>query len=148
MYTYRILSNYSKDMFHCSILSFQNDTYMFNCCDGTQRNALEQGIKFGKIKQIFFNSSHSNCYLGSYGFLMSRGQQAYSAYITNLKNAQKKLSSGDSNGENIPEIEIKKEEKEKKTNKKDKKEKGNKKDKSSKEDKVLHPVSAQLYGPP
>ena len=51
MYSYRILQNYSKDMFHCSILRFDKGSYLFNCCDGTQRNALEQGIKFTKIKR-------------------------------------------------------------------------------------------------
>ena len=74
MYSFRILQNYSKDMFPCSILRFDKASYLFNCCDGTQRNALEQGIKFPKIKCIFFNSSKINCYLGRYGFLMSRGE--------------------------------------------------------------------------
>ena len=74
MYSFRILQNYSKDMFPCSILRFDKDSYLFNCCDGTQRNALEQGIKFPKIKCIFYNSSKIDCYLGSYGFLMSRGE--------------------------------------------------------------------------
>jgi len=61
-------------MFPCSILRFDKASYLFNCCDGTQRNALEQGIKFPKIKCIFFNSSKIDCYLGTYGFLMSRGE--------------------------------------------------------------------------
>ena len=61
-------------MFPCSILRFDKASYLFNCCDGTQRNALEQGIKFPKIKCIFYNSSKIDCYLGSYGFLMSRGE--------------------------------------------------------------------------
>jgi len=74
MYSFRILQNYSKDMFPCSILRFDKASYLFNCCDGTQRNALEQGIKFPKIKCIFFNSSKIDCYLGAYGFLMSRGE--------------------------------------------------------------------------
>ena len=74
MYSFRILQNYSKDMFHCSLLRFDKASYLFNCCDGTQRNALDQGIKFPKIKSIFFNSSETDCYLGCYGFLMSRGE--------------------------------------------------------------------------
>ena len=74
MYSFRILQNYSKYMFPCSILRFDKASYLFNCCDGTQRNALEQGIKFPKIKCIFFNSSKIDCYLGTYGFLMSRGE--------------------------------------------------------------------------
>ena len=53
MYSFRILENYSKDMFHSSILRFDKTSYLFNCCDGTQRNALDQGIKFQKIKAIF-----------------------------------------------------------------------------------------------
>ena len=91
MYSFHILENYSKDMFHSSIIRFEKDSYLFNCCDGTQRNAMDQGIKFPKIKCIFFNSSHSNCYLGSYGFLMSRGEQNFTkAYSI----AQNILSSG------------------------------------------------------
>ena len=74
MYSYRILENYSKDMFHSSIIGFDKAPYLFNCCDGTQRKALDQGIKFPKIKTIFFNSSQIDCYLGCYVFLMSRGE--------------------------------------------------------------------------
>ena len=74
MYSFRILQNYSKDMFHCSILRFDNSSYLFNCCDGTQRNALEQGIKFPKVKCIFYNSSKIDCYLGAYSFLAFRGE--------------------------------------------------------------------------
>ena len=78
MYSFRILENYSKDMFHSSIIRFDKASYLFNCCDGTQRNALDQGIKFPKIKSIFFNSSQIDCYLGCYGFLMSRGEMNFS----------------------------------------------------------------------
>ena len=72
MYSFRILENYSKDMFHSSIIRFHKSSYLFNCCDGTQRNILDQGIKFAKIKSIFFNSSKIDCYSGAYGFLMTR----------------------------------------------------------------------------
>ena len=78
MYSFKILENYSKDMFHSSIIRFDKASYLFNCCDGTQRNALDQGIKFPKIKSIFFNSSQIDCYLGCYGFLMSRGEMNFS----------------------------------------------------------------------
>ena len=90
MYSYRILQNYSKDMFHCSILRFDKASYLFNCCDGTQRNALEQGIKFTKIKCIFYNSSKIDCYLGSYGFLMSRGEMNISRAFQIAKNLEEK----------------------------------------------------------
>ena len=89
MYSFRILENYSKDMFHSSIIRFDKASYLFNCGDGTQRNALDQGIKFIKIKSIFFNSSETDCYLGCYGFLMSRGEMNFSkayAIIKNLEN--------------------------------------------------------------
>ena len=88
MYSYRILQNYSKDMFHCSILRFDKGSYLFNCCDGTQRNALEQGIKFTKIKSIFFNSSSIDSYLGCYGFLMSRGEMNFSRAYQIAKNME------------------------------------------------------------
>ena len=88
MYSYRILQNYSKDMFHCSILRFDRASYLFNCCDGTQRNALEQGIKFPKIKCIFYNSSTIDCYLGSYGFLMSRGEMNLNRAFQLAKNIE------------------------------------------------------------
>ena len=76
MYTYRILQNYSNDMFHSSLITFEKDSYLFNCSDGTQRNALDQGIKFTKINSIFYSSSHSNCYLGTFGLVMSRTEQS------------------------------------------------------------------------
>ena len=90
MYSFRILQNYSKDMFPCSILRFDKASYLFNCCDGTQRNALEQGIKFTKIKCIFYNSSKIDCYLGSYGFLMSRGEMNISRAYQMAKNLEEK----------------------------------------------------------
>ena len=86
MYSFRILQNYSKDMCHCSILRFDRVSYLFNCCDGTQRNALEQGIKFPKIKCIFYNSSQIDYYLGTYGFLMSRGEMNISRVFQLAKN--------------------------------------------------------------
>ena len=86
MYSFRILQNYSKDMCHCSILRFDRVSYLFNCCDGTQRNALEQGIKFPKIKCIFYNSSQIDHYLGTYGFLMSRGEMNISRVFQLAKN--------------------------------------------------------------
>ena len=90
MYSFRILQNYSKDMFPCSILRFDKASYLFNCCDGTQRNALEQGIKFPKIKCIFYNSSKIDCYLGSYGFLMSRGEMNINRAYQLAKNIEEK----------------------------------------------------------
>ena len=91
MYSFKILQNYSNDMFHSSILLFDKDSYLFNCCDGTQRNALEQGIKFIKIKEILYNSSHSDCYLGTYGLIMSRGEQVFSQLISSNEELQKKM---------------------------------------------------------
>ena len=93
MYSFRILENFSKDMFHSSILRFDKASYLFNCCDGTQRNALDQGIKFTKIKSIFFSSSQTDCYLGCYGFLMSRGEMNFTkafAIAKNIESAQTK----------------------------------------------------------
>ena len=90
MYSFRVLQNYSKDMFPCSILRFDKASYLFNCCDGTQRNALEQGIKFPKIKCIFYNSSKIDCYLGSYGFLMSRGEMNINRAYQLAKNFEEK----------------------------------------------------------
>ena len=92
MYTYRILENYSNDMFHSSILQFDKEAYLFNCGDGTQRNALDQGIKFSKIQNVFYNSSHSNTYLGTYGFVMSRGEQTFSQFISKSKELSHKIS--------------------------------------------------------
>ena len=77
-------------MFPCSILRFDKASYLFNCCDGTQRNALEQGIKFPKIKCIFYNSSKIDCYLGSYGFLMSRGEMNINRDYQLAKNIEEK----------------------------------------------------------
>ena len=88
MYSFRILENYSKDMFHSSIIRFDKASYLFNCSDGTQRNALDQGIKFPKIKSIFFNSCETDCYLGCYVFLMSRGEMNFSRAFSIVQNLE------------------------------------------------------------
>lgn len=75
MYSYKILQNWSKDLFHSSIITFEKKSYLFNCSDGTQRNLSHQNIKFNKISHVFYNSSSIDAYLGSYGFSMSRNEQ-------------------------------------------------------------------------
>ena len=95
MYSFRILENYSKDMFHSSIIRFDKASYLFNCCDGTQRNALDQGIKFPRIKSIFFNSSQIDCCFGCYGFLMSRGEMNISRAFSIAKNIENKNDDDD-----------------------------------------------------
>jgi ribonuclease BN (tRNA processing enzyme) len=75
MYSYKILQNWSKDLFHSSIVVFDKKSYLFNCCDGTQRNLSQQNIRFNKINHIFYNSSSIESYLGTYGFTMSRNEQ-------------------------------------------------------------------------
>jgi ribonuclease Z len=75
MYSFKIIQNWTRDLFHSSALMFDQKIYFFNCSDGTQRNALEQGIKFHKISNFFFNNSHIDAYTGSYGMIMSRNEQ-------------------------------------------------------------------------
>ena len=59
MYSLKIIQNKTKDMFNSTILIFSGKSYMFNCCEGTQRNAADQGIRFKNINSIFFSSSES-----------------------------------------------------------------------------------------
>ena len=47
-----IIQNKTKDMFNSTILIFSGKSYMFNCCEGTQRNAADQGIRFKNINSI------------------------------------------------------------------------------------------------
>ncbi len=75
MYSYKILQNCTKDVFHSSILQFEKKSYLFNCSDGTQRNLCSQNIKFNKISHIFFNTASVDAYSGCYGFSMSRNEQ-------------------------------------------------------------------------
>lgn len=138
MYSFRILENYSKDMFHSSIIRFDKNSYLFNCCDGTQRNALDQGIKFTKIKSIFFNSSQTDCYLGSYGFLMSRGEmnisKAYAIYKNIESSAQKEDEKKEKKEKN--QKKEKKEENKMSDEKQKQKEKNNEANKNKKNDKT------------
>ena len=123
MYSFRILENYSKDMFHSSIIRFDKASYLFNCCDGTQRNALDQGIKFPKIKSIFFNSSQIDCYLGCYGFLMSRGEMNISrafAIAQNIVNKNEDDEKSNKNNSKQSKIEDNKNIKDKEKNNKEK----------------------------
>ena len=89
MYSYKILQNYSENMFHCSILRMENSSYLFNCCDGTQRNALDMGIKFIKIKKILYSNNHIDSYLGTYGFILSRSEQSSNKNSTKNQNENK-----------------------------------------------------------
>ena len=142
MYSFRILENYSKDMFHSSIIRFDKASYLFNCCDGTQRNALDQGIKFPKIKSIFFNSSQIDCYLGCYGFLMSRGEMNISrafAIAQNIVNKNDDDEKSNKNNSKQNKIEDNKEIKDKEKNNKEKNKK-KKRDKSPDKKVVIKPI--------
>lgn len=75
MYSIKLIQNKSKDLFNSMVLIFSNKSYLFNCCEGTQRNASDQGIKFKNIDEIFYSSSEINCYSGTFGFIMSRSEQ-------------------------------------------------------------------------
>jgi ribonuclease Z len=87
MYSFKILQNCSRDLFHSSVLLFDQKTYLFNCSDGTQRNAIEQSIKFHKISNIFYNSAHIDAYLGSYGMLMSRNEQVTGQLLAHMQSS-------------------------------------------------------------
>ena len=75
MFSFKIIQNWTKDLFHTTVLSIEKQNYMFNCGDGTQRNAADQNIKFNKVNTIFYNSSSIDAYLGTYGFSMTRKDQ-------------------------------------------------------------------------
>jgi ribonuclease Z len=95
MYSFKILQNCSKDLFHSSVIQFDQKVYMFNCSDGTQRNALEQGLKFHKISNIFYSSSHIDNYLGTYGMLMSRNEQVTGQLLAHMQSNNGKLEDFD-----------------------------------------------------
>ena len=173
MYSFRILENYSKDMFHSSILRFDKVSYLFNCCDGTQRNALDQGIKFQKIKTIFFNSAKTDCYLGTYGFLMSRGEINFTkafaimknieSSATKSQNQEKKDKNSEKKDKNNEKNDKNNENENEKDNKNEEKNKSKKKNKSP-DRKIIKPIlnkmgsetknpfegiqQCTLYGPP
>ncbi len=75
MYSLKLIQNKSKDLFNSMVLIFSNKSYLFNCCEGTQRNASDQGIKFKNIEEVFYSSSEIDCYSGTFGFIMSRSEQ-------------------------------------------------------------------------
>ena len=163
MYSFRILENYSKDMFHSSILRFDKTSYLFNCCDGTQRNALDQGIKFQKIKTIFFNSSKTDCYLGTYGFLMSRGEIIFTKAFAIMKNIESSATKSQNQNQEKKDKNNEKSDKNEKENKNEEKNKSKKKNKSP-DRKIIKPLlnkmgsetknpfediqQCTLYGPP
>jgi ribonuclease Z len=95
MYTFKILQNCSRDLFHSSVIQFDQKAYLFNCSDGTQRNALEQGLKFHKLTNIFYNSSHIDTYLGTYGLLMSRNEQITGQLMAHMQANNGKLEDFD-----------------------------------------------------
>jgi len=104
MYSYKILQNWTNDMFHSSILSFDKKSYLFNCSDGTQRNLSSQNIKFSKISHIFFNSSSIDAYLGCYGFSMSRNEQISKPLPLESNTEEGKISKNKNSNQKLKEI--------------------------------------------
>jgi ribonuclease BN (tRNA processing enzyme) len=75
MFSYKILQNWTREFFHSSILTFDKKIYLFNCSDSSQRNFLDQKLRFNKVAHVFYNSAHSESVLGTFGFSMSRSEQ-------------------------------------------------------------------------
>ena len=75
MYTYKILQNWTRELFHSSVIQFEKKSYLFNCSDGSQRNFMEQKMKFPKVTDVFYNSGNLENMLGSFGFSLSRSEQ-------------------------------------------------------------------------
>jgi ribonuclease Z len=90
MYSFRVLQNWSRDLFHSSLFQFDRKSYLFNCSDGTQRNAIDQGVKIHKLASIFYNSAHVDAYLGTYGLWMTRTEQVTGQLIAHETNQKEK----------------------------------------------------------
>lgn len=91
MYSFKILQNWTRDLYHSSALVFDKKIYLFNCSDGTQRNAFDQGLRLHKMNNIFYNSAHIDAYLGTFGMWMSRNEQVTGQLLAH-ENSQKEKS--------------------------------------------------------
>lgn len=72
----KIIQSSMPDINISIIINLNNSYYIINCPDGTQRNLIENNIKFNKVKTIFITNPNPSNLSGLFGFTASRTEQS------------------------------------------------------------------------
>ena len=75
-YLLKAITTNNRDLKTSIILQFEERHYLFNCPDGFQRMALNQKMKFNKVRYVFLSSMHPDQYSGFPGFYLSSREAA------------------------------------------------------------------------
>lgn len=70
-YRIKAINTNNRDLKTAILLSFEEKGYLFNVPDGFQRMALNQKMKFTKIRYVFLSSLHADHYGGFPGLFLS-----------------------------------------------------------------------------
>lgn len=83
-YLIKAITTNNRDLKTSIYLAFDERAYLFNVPDGFQRMALNQKMKFNKVRYIFLSSLHPDHYSGFPGFYLS-AREANAGVIQNFK---------------------------------------------------------------
>jgi ribonuclease BN (tRNA processing enzyme) len=83
-YLLKAITTNNRDLKTSLYLAFDERVYLFNVPDGFQRMALNQRMKFNKVRYIFLSSLHPDHYAGFPGFYLS-AREAYGGEIRLFK---------------------------------------------------------------
>ncbi|CAG8512665.1 10663_t:CDS:2 [Acaulospora morrowiae] len=67
----QILGTGTVDVAPSVLVHFDDQRYLFNCGEGTQRFCLQNKIKISKVKKIFLTRIHWECFGGLPGMLLT-----------------------------------------------------------------------------
>lgn len=83
-YLLKAITTNNRDLKTAISIVFDDRTYLFNVPDGFQRMALNQKIKFNKVRYVFLSSLQADHYSGFPGFYLS-ARESCGGDLTNFK---------------------------------------------------------------
>ena len=83
-YVLKAITTNNRDLKTAIYLMFDERAYLFNVPDGFQRMALNQKMKFAKVRYVFLSSLHPDHYGGFPGFYLS-AREAQAQDLSNMR---------------------------------------------------------------
>ena len=83
-YLIKAITTNNRDLKTALLFSIEERSYLFNCPDGFQRMALNQRMRFNKVRYVFLSGVHPDYYAGFPGFYLS-SREANAADFSNFK---------------------------------------------------------------
>jgi ribonuclease Z len=111
-YFLKAITTNNRDLKTSIYLSFDERAYLFNVPDGFQRMALNQKMKFNKVRYIFLSSLSPDHYAGFPGFYLSAREacgsdlQNFRVSVFGPKNLRKLIKKGSTFYSNVSQLEI------------------------------------------